>query len=392
MRALEKIPLDYAARNLGRSPRRTALCVCACALVALLIVVSVSFVRGMNRSLLLSGSPDNVILLGAGSEESVERSTVDVSSAGAAAASIPGIRRRLGVDYVSPELHMMFPIGTDPEDEQHLGVVRGVSPTAFLVHPQVRIHEGRLPRAGKDEVLVGSMVASALSLDEDTLAVGQSIWFDGRPWRISGRFRAPGTVMNGEIWAPLADLQIVGKRQDVSCVILTMDPSAGGRVADVEAFAVRRLDLELVAMPEVQYYGRLVDFFAPIRYLVFITAVLCALGGILGGLNALYAAFSERQRELATLEVLGFSRAAIALALLFESILLTSTGAVLAGATAKVFLDGIAVRFSIGSFGLLVDGVSIASGITVSLVLGLAATAIFLLRFHSNSTTEALRS
>ena len=84
--------------------------------------------------------------------------------------------------------------------------------------------------------------------------------------------------------------------------------------------------------------------------------------------------------------------ASIIAALLFESILLTTTGAILAGGFAKIVLDGLAVRFSIGSFGLLVDAVSIASGIAAALSLGITATVIFLFSFQSTSTSDALRT
>jgi len=389
---LRQIPLEYAVRNLGRSPVRTVLSVGACVLVVLLVVISTAFIRGMNRSLLRSGSPNNVILLNAGSEESVERSQVTLAAAGAVSAYVDGARRNLGVEYVSPELHLILPIGASRDEAERLGVIRGVTPTAFLVHPQVRVTEGRLPRGGQDEVMVGSMVAATLGADDAMFDVGERLWFDGRPWTIAGHFEAPGTVMDGEIWMPLADLQVVGQRQDVSCVVLTLDPAAGGNFADVEAFTAQRLDLELVALREDAYYGRLVGFFAPIRYLVAITAGLCAFGGILGGLNALYAAFAERRRELGTLQVLGFSRMTVSLALYIESLLIASVGALLAGGLGKLLLDGVAVRLSIGTFGLLVDGLAIACGIAASLLLGTVATGAVLLRFQSTSIPEALRS
>ena len=87
---------------------------------------------------------------------------------------------------------MMFPIQSSPDDTGHLEVVRGVTPAAFLVHPQVRVTEGYLPRSGQDEVLVGSRAAVTLSGDDTTAGVGERLWFDGRPWTISGRFEAPG--------------------------------------------------------------------------------------------------------------------------------------------------------------------------------------------------------
>jgi len=36
----------------------------------------------------------------------------------------------------------------------------GITPAAFLVHPQVRIVEGRAPQAGADELMVGALAAN----------------------------------------------------------------------------------------------------------------------------------------------------------------------------------------------------------------------------------------
>ena len=83
---------------------------------------------------------------------------------------------------------------------------------AFLVHQQVRITEGRLPEAGRDEIIVGSLVAAKLGLADGQLRVGSQLWIDGRPWNIAGLFEAPQTVMDAEIWCPLTDLQIVAQR------------------------------------------------------------------------------------------------------------------------------------------------------------------------------------
>ena len=392
MRRVRLLPFEYATRNLGRSPSRTALMASACALVALLVIASLSFLRGVERSLELSGSPDNVILLGAGSEESVERSQVPLAAASAASTAIRGIRRRLDQAYVSPELHMALEVARDAASPSRTAIVRGVTPAAFLVHPQVRIVEGRFPEKGRSEVLVGRMAAEKADLDPQDLALGGSLWFDGRPWTVCGRFEAPRTVMDAEIWATLEELQIVGQRQDVSCIVLTLDPAAGGDFADVDVFTARRLDLELAALRETEYYSRLAEFLAPIRWLVAITAALCAFGGVFGGLNALYAAFAARQRENGTLQVLGFSRLAIAVSLLVESLLIAAVGAIVAVACGRLFLDGLAVRFSMGAFALIVDGGVAAASTVAALALGAAAALISQLRVQLLTIPETLRS
>src|SRR5687768_5846370 len=131
---MKLLPFEYAVRNLGRSPSRLIGTMVGAALVVLLMLAGAGFVRGIEKSLSGSGRDDNVIILGAGSEESVERSEIQASVAGQVLASVDGIRQHLGVAYVSPEIHMATVVRTAKDSSEQLQVVfRGVTPAAFLV-------------------------------------------------------------------------------------------------------------------------------------------------------------------------------------------------------------------------------------------------------------------
>lgn len=362
------LPWEYAVRNLGRHPLRLALSVGGSALVVLLVLAAAAFVRGMEKSLSVVGNSKNVILLGAGSEESLERSEINPGVGSIVAADVDGIKQQLGVYFVSPEVHMATLVKeSHMADTTLLTLIRGVTPAAYLVHSQVRIIEGRAPGLG--EILVGKLASVKMGLPDERLAVGKTLWFDGRTWTISGRFEAPGTVMEAELWVPLKDLQLAAKRDNLSCVVLTLDKDAD--LADVETFTKRRLDLELTAMWESDYYGKILKFFKPVQSIVWITALLIALGGLFGGLNTMYAAFAARVRELGTLQALGYSRTAVIVSLTQESMLASAGGALIAAFFALAVLDGLAIRFSLGAFGLVMDGAVLAAGLSAGLALGL---------------------
>jgi putative ABC transport system permease protein len=338
------------------------------------VLAAAAFVRGMDTSLRATGDPDNVIILGAGSEESIERSEIAASVAGLVAATIPGIRSSGGQPFVSPEVHVQLPITLEPGQERGPTVlVRGVTPAASLVHAQVQIVEGRLPRPGQDEVLVGAMSAVKLGVPPERLAIGEVLHIDGRPLTICGRFIAPGTVTQAELWVPLTDLKELTKRETDSCVVLTLDRERASP-ADVEVFAKTRFDLEIVSTPELAYYARLSSFFAPIRAVAWITAGLIGLGGLFGGLNTMFAAFASRVREIGTLQALGFRRGAIVASLIQESVLATGVGALIASGLGVLLLDGVAVRFSMGAFGLRVDGMAMAVALASGVLLGLVGS------------------
>ena len=363
------LPFEYAVRNLGRSPLRLIVSVAGSALVVLLMIAAAAFVRGMETSLRESGSRDNVILLGAGSEESIERSEIKSSVATQATASIQGIRTRLGVPFVSPEIHMALTVGLSRDDATtNQAVVRGVAPEAFLVHPQVRITQGRAMTQGNDEIIVGKLVATRLGLEDAQLAVGNKLWFDDKEWTIVGRFEAPGTVMDAEIWAPINDIKVTAKRDTISCVVLTLDDA---EFADVDAFAAARVDLELVAMRETDYYRKLVAFYQPVRAMIWITAILIAIGGVFGGLNTMYAAFSARVREIGMLQSLGYSRRAIVWSFMQESTLAAAAGALIAASLSLVIFQNLAVKFSMGAFSLVMDAKTLLIGLGAGLLLGI---------------------
>jgi putative ABC transport system permease protein len=151
--------------------------------------------------------------------------------------------------------------------------------------------------------------------------------------------------------------------------VLTLDSA---EFEDVDAFAKTRLDLELVAMRETDYYAKLKAFFGPIQAMVWVTAILIAMGGLFGGLNTMYAAFASRVREMGSLQAIGYPRYAIVVSLVQESLLAAAAGALLAAAIAVLTLDGIAVRFSMGVFGLVIDSTVLLAGLGAGLILGIA--------------------
>ncbi|MGB0716325.1 MAG: ABC transporter permease [Phycisphaerae bacterium] len=366
----KRLPFEYAIRNLGRSYTRLISSVLGSFLVVTLVIAAGAFIRGMERSMYISAGQKNVMLMGAGSEESVERSELGMSVPTQLAASVNGIRERLGIEYISPEVHMAIVLRTDAESKAELqGVLRGVTPAAMLVHPQVKLTSGHMPRMGYNEVMVGALAATRLGVDAAKLAVGQRLWFADRYWTIAGHFTAPHSVMDAEIWVPLTDLQVAARRDTLSCVIATLDQAT---LDDVRIWAAQRLDLEIVAMAESAYYDDLLRFYGPVRAMVWVTAALIALGGLFGGLNTMYAAFASRIRELGTLQTLGFSRLAIAMSFLQESLVAASAGSLIATATGVFLIHGIAVRFSMGAFALVVDApvvlLGLAGGLTVAAI------------------------
>lgn len=403
---MRTLPAEYAVRNLGRSPLRLALSVSGAALVVLLVLLGGGFARGLGEGLRIGGGERNVILLGAGSEESVERSEIPAATAATVAASVEGIRRRDGQVYVSPEIHVALPVrvadahadatadanglgAAAPSDSSvPLVVVRGVTPAALLVHDRVQIVEGRFPRSGAEELMAGAAAATAAQLPAAALAVGSTLRLEGREWSVVGRFVAPGTVMEGELWTALEDIRAASKRESDSCAVLTLESA---EFEDIDIFCKTRLDLELSAISERDYYGALADFYAPVRAIAWATALLVLLGGMVGGLNLMHAAFARRLRELATLRCLGFRRRAIVASLAQESLLVALAGTLPACLIGAFLLDGVGVRFSMGVVALRVDAPVLLAGLAAGFAIGVVGALPTAWKAFRLSIPEALR-
>jgi len=381
------LPLTYAIRNLFRDKSRLAQTVGGSALVVLLVMAAAALGGGMKSVLSASGAAHNVILVGAGSEESIQRSEIAERTAGIAQASIAGVAQVLGSSAVSSEIHHMTYLETTANSRIH-GLFRGVTPQALLVHPQVRILDGHFPNSS--ELMVGKLAWRKLGLQPDDLKPGTRVKIDGSEMTISGSFAAPGTVMESEIWANLSDLRMLAQRETVSCVVLRLDDPAD--FAEADLFSKQRLDLELTAIRESDYYAALSSFFRPLRVMTWITAGLVAAGAIFGGLNTLYAAFASRIRELATLQAIGFSRRALLASLIQESLLACLTGTLLASILALVFLDGRTIPFSIGAFTISITPAVALSGLLTGFLLGILGTLPPAIRCLKPALPAALRS
>jgi putative ABC transport system permease protein len=360
------LPLSYAVRNLFRSKSRLLQTIGGSALVVLLVMAAVAINDGMKRVLSASGSAHNVILVGAGSEESIQRSEVADRAGGIAEAAVPGISSALGVRAVSSEIHYMSYLDLGAGGRRQ-AMFRGVTPQALHVHPEVRLTAGSFPAAG--QLMAGRLAWRKLGLREADLRPGREVVLDGQPMTISGTFAAPGTVLESELWTSLGDLRVLAKRETISCVVLRLDDPAD--FAEADLFAKQRLDLELSALRESDYYARLSSFFKPLRVMTWITAGLIAAGALFGGINTLYAAFASRVREMATLQAIGFGRGALLASLVQESTLACLCGTLLASIAALLLLDGRTVPFSIGAFTLEIGPGVALTGILTGLFLGL---------------------
>ena len=361
-------------------------------LVLLLVLLVVGFIRGLEKTLEISGDQGTALVFSLGMGENLEYSSIPMRSSELVAASVPGIREIRGKKFVSPELYLGTQVGVQDEVSgqtlETLGLVRGVTQAALLVREKIELESGSWPRT--NEVMVGKLAAAKLGVREESLAIGKTLQLENREWKIAGFFSAGGSAFESEIWCRLDDLQQSMKRQDLSLVALKL--AAEGDFSDIDLFCKQRLDLELQAMQEIDYYEMLQRDYQPVRWLAWLVVGLVGGSGIFAGLNTMYGAVVGRVQELAMLRTLGFGRRAIALSLVQEALILSVSASLIAAFLAIVLLNGIAIRFTMGAFQLEVDSQTVLVGCFAGLLLGMLGAIPPAIRALRIKIVEGLRA
>ena len=85
------LPWEYAIRNLFRRPLRTTLTFVGLTTVVVLVFVVVGFIRGLERSLSVSGNPNVAIVFSMGMGQNLEYSSVAMRTSDIVPASVSGI-------------------------------------------------------------------------------------------------------------------------------------------------------------------------------------------------------------------------------------------------------------------------------------------------------------
>lgn len=355
--------LAYTLMNLIKSPWRSLQMIFGTYLVFILLISASSFQTSMEKSLAITGDEKNVILVGKGSEESLERSEVHLN-AYSAAKTIYGLKQTFGKPAVSPEVHYNTLLNIGAKESE--AMLRGVSPAAVQVYPALAIEKGNFPRSG--EMMVGRLAWKRLGFDKDDLQIGKTITYEKQVFKISGIFAAPGTVMESEVWLNLNDLSALTQRDSLSCIVVRMEQA---EYDDIDIFTKQRLDLQLSAIAEKEYFKKLGTFYEPIKMMAWITALLIAAGALFGGLNTFYAAIKSRSKELATLQAIGYSRLRLFLSLYGESLFLHFVSFQAAVITALYIFPGIHLNFGTTFFSLALNQTLIIEIFAVCLVLAL---------------------
>jgi ABC-type antimicrobial peptide transport system permease subunit len=218
-------------------------------------------------------------------------------------------------------------------------------------------------------------------------------------WHIVGLFEAGGSSLESELWMDGDLLQSEFHRDGVFQSVLFR--AAGSAPEAVRQFT-ELVDTDprlrtMQAMTEKDYYKKQSKLMAElITVLGGILTSIMSIGAIAGAMNTMYAAVSQRKREIGCLLSMGFSPESVWLAFMIESLALASVGAVL-GCAISMLLNGTKTgmtnwaTFSETAFEFLVTPQILATAFVLSLLMGFVGGVLPAFRAARMKVVDALR-
>lgn len=222
---------------------------------------------------------------------------------------------------------------------------RGVSPAAFIVHPEWHLVAGRMFRPGLHEVIVGSAAAAEFS----GLDIGRHVDLGGTDWTVVGRFTSGGDSHDSEILADARTLMSAFNWGAFSSVTVRLDSPASFDRFRRALLANSSLDIDV--LHEQDYYaGQAKQITSLLRLVSTLVGAIMAIGAIFTALNTLYSAVAARTAEIATLRAIGFGASGVVVSVLAEALLLSILGALLGAAVAWLLFNGNTLTTGGGQF------------------------------------------
>jgi putative ABC transport system permease protein len=365
------IPIVYNLRSMRARWLSAVVAVLGIAGTVGVFCAMLALARGFRATLVASGSAQNALIRRAGSSAELDGSValdqVQVIQ------DAPGIAREDGQPLVSPEAVVIAGFNLKATGTNANVQVRGVSQETLKVRPNIKIVEGRFFQPGLAELVIGKNVASTY----EGLEYGKPIAFGGQHWTVVGIFDAGGSAFDSEVWADSRVLNQVYKRPEnlyQSVTVRLNSPADFNRLKDALT-ADPKLTVQVDR--ELDYYARQSQVLTTlITVLGGLVAVIMGVGAVIGALNTMYSAVSERSREIATMRAIGFAGSSIAVSFVFEALVIALIGGLI-GCLFVLPLNGFTTgtmnmqTFSHMAFAFKVTPLLLALGVLFALLMGL---------------------
>jgi len=228
-------------------------------------------------------------------------------------------------------------------------------------------------------VVIGAGLARELGHDRPggPVKVGEVLEIGPRKWIVVGIMSTANSTFASEVWARDYIIQNLFGRQNSysSYVVATKDAKTADKMAkDLKDFK----EVPLNAMPETEYYSKLSATNRQFLFAIAVVAIVMAAAGALGVMITMFAAISQRAKDIGVMRLLGFTRWQILVSFLLESLAIALVGGVI-GVALGYLCDGVTATSIVSSgagggksviLKLVVDAPTIAVGLLLTFTMG----------------------
>lgn len=312
--------LAYSYKNSFARKLTSILTLSGIALVVFVFCAVLMLSNGLEKTLVATGSDANAIVVRKAANTElvslVSRSQADVVKTDAAVAKAAD-----GTPLFAAEILVLIGQPKRSNDEPSNVPVRGISESSLKIRSNVHLVSGRMFRSGTSEIIAGRKVAENFR----GCGLGETVRFGQREWTVVGTFDAEGSGFESELWGDVDQLMDAFQRPIYSSLTFRIDPAYS--IAEVENRLESDSRLQVDVLPEKEYYRlQSATFSTFINILGVAISVIFSFGAVVGAMITMYASVANRTVEIGTLRALGFSRGAILVAFLFESLFIAIVG------------------------------------------------------------------
>ena len=385
------LPISYSFRNLWTRRLTTVLTASGMALVVFVFAAILMLSEGLRKTLVETGSYDNVIVIRKGSNSEVmsgvtrdQASIIETQPEAAIGAD--------GQALLAKEMVVLITLPKKGTNAPSNVVIRGIGASSLALRPQVRLVEGRMPKPGLSEIAAGRSIAERFRGS----GIGDILRFGMRDWRVVGIFDAGNSGFSSEIWGDADQLMQAFRRTVYSAVMFKLrDPSAFESVKKrIESDP--RLTVEVKR--ENRFYAEQSERMASfLRILGTTLTIIFSLGAIIGAMITMYSAVATRTGEIGTMRALGFKKISILGAFIVEALFLGLIGGCL-GLFLASFLQLFTIStmnfqtFSELAFSFTLTRGIVWKGLGFSLVMGFVGGVLPAIRASRMNIVESLRA
>jgi ABC-type lipoprotein release transport system permease subunit len=193
--------------------------------------------------------------------------------------------------------------------------------------------------------VLGNGLAAELGNDRPEkrpLTVGETFPLGARVWKVVGILDSTGSTFDSEVWAKRTRVgEDFGKQNMFSSYLIRTDgPSAALALTEsLKNYKKAALNPQL----ETEYFSKQGETGKQFLVAIILVAVVMAVGGVFGVMNTMYAAISQRTKDIGVLRILGYARWQILVSFLLESLVIALLGGIL-GCAIGMIADGWTAR------------------------------------------------